>query len=120
MDVMGFFAGTTPFAKIANETAANNLLIISEFLDPEHVLGRCALPNTVFTYYHPDGITLDEFSAQMATAAHVRTKQGHFFQSVALCNHGPDPDGFWSVCSDNPVCLRSVDTAWPRLMPMFQ
>lgn len=120
MDVMGFFTGTSPFAKIANETDAKNLLIISEFLDPEHILGKCVLPNTVFAYYHPDGIALDEFSAQLESAVHVRTKKGLYFESVALANHGPDEDGIWSVCSDHPVSLHSLDSAWPRLMPLFQ
>jgi len=120
MNVMGFFAGTTPFAKISNDVVAKHLLIISEFLDPEHILGRCALPTTVCAYYHPDGITLDEFSAQIESAAYVRTKQGRFFESVALANHGPDENGIWSVCSDHPVSLKSLDTAWPRLMPMFR
>jgi len=120
MDVMGFFAGTTPFGTIANEASADHLLIISEFLDPEHILGRCALPTTACAYYHPDGITLSEFSAQISSAAHVRTKQGKFFKSVALANHGPNEEGFWNVCSDQAVNLKSVDSAWPRLMPVFQ
>lgn len=120
MDVMGFFAGATPFAAIANGGAADNLILISEYLDPEHILGRCVLPNTLFAYYHPDGMTLDEFTAQIHSAAHLRTKQGLYFKSVALANHGPDEEGFWSVCSDHPVCLHSLDEAWPRLMPIFQ
>lgn len=122
MDVLGFFAGTTPFAKIADifEPAAKNLLIVSEYLDPDHVLGNCVLPSTLVTYYHPDGLTLEEFGAQIKSAAHVRTRHGRFFESVALANHGPDEEGLWSVCSDHPVSLRSLDTAWPKLMPMFQ
>lgn len=119
MDVMGFFAGTTPFARIANEVAATHLLIISEYLDPEHILGNCALPTTACAYYHPDGITLDEFSAQLESAAHIRTQKGVLFESVALANHGPDEDGRWNVCADFPVSLRSLDSAWPRLMPLF-
>lgn len=120
MEVMGFFAGTTPFAKIASETAAEKLLIVSEFLDPDHILGRCALPDTVVAYYHPDGLTLDEFTAQLECAAHVRTKQRTFFKSVALANHGPTENGLWNVCSDSLVSLRSLDKAWPKLMPMFR
>lgn len=120
MDVLGFFAGTSPFGQIADAVGPKNLLIISEYLDPEHILGSCALPSTLCTYYHPDGLTLDEFSAQIKAAAHVRTKNGQFFESIALANHGPDEGGLWSVCSDHPVSLRSLDSAWPRLMPMFQ
>jgi len=120
MEVMGFFAGTSPFENIVNDMVAENLLIISEFLDPEHILAKCALPTTVCAYFHPDGITLDEFSAQMESAAYVRKRQGKSFQCVALANHGPDDDGFWNVCSDYPVSLKSLDSAWPRLMPMFR
>jgi len=122
MDVMGFFAGTSPFAKIADVVApsAKNLLIVSEYLDPEHILGNCVLPSTLCTYFHPDGLTLEEFSAQMKTAAHVRTKHGQFFESVALANHGPDENDDWHVCSDHPLSLSSLDTAWPKVMPMFQ
>jgi len=120
MEVMGFFAGTSPFENIVNDTVAENLLIISEFLDPDHILGKCALPTTLCAYFHPDGITLDEFSAQMESAAYVRKRQGKSFQCVALANHGPDDNGLWNVCSDHPVSLQSLDTAWPRLMPMFR
>jgi len=122
MDVLGFFSGTSPFAKIADvvEPMAKNLLIVSEFLDPEHHLENCVLPSTVCAYYHPDGLTMDEFSEQIKAAAHVRTRHGNFFESVALANHGPDKDGLWSVCSDHPVSLRSLDAAWPKVLPMFQ
>jgi hypothetical protein len=125
MNVMGFFAGTSPFGSISDvldpsSKTIKNLLIVSEYLDPEHILGKCALPSTLCTYYHPDGITLHEFSDQIKAAAHVRTSHGCFFESVALANHGPDENGLWSVCSDYPVSLTTLDKAWPKLMPMFQ
>jgi len=123
MGNLGFFAGTHPFSKIADvdvlDPAAKNLLLVSEFLDPDHVLEKCVLPSTICAYYHPDGITMDEFSQQIKAAAHVRTRHGGFFESVALANHGPNEDDLWSVCSDHPINLRSLDAACPKVMPMF-
>merc|ERR1712070_1209004 len=93
---------------------------MGEYLDPDHILGNCVLPSTTCAYFHPDGMTLDEFSSQLESAARMRIKQGKFFESVALANHGPDEAGMWNVCSDFPISLQSLDKAWPRLKPMFQ
>jgi len=125
MQYHGFFDGVAPLAQIADLRPlsdggpAERLLLVSEFLDPEFTLRSCTLPSVRCVYYHPDGLTIDEFIAQLESAANIRRRKGYPFKSLALANHGPDDEGRWYVCSDFPVNLVSTEHAWRRLMPMF-
>lgn len=120
MELHGYFSGTAPLATIAEDCQASRLLIISEFLDPEHTLQGCVLPDVKCVHYDPMGLTLEEFSAQLESAAYIRGKKCSTFSSVALANHGPTEDGFWYVCADQPVHLSSTHESWSKLMPMFR
>eukprot|EP00928_Gymnodinium_smaydae_P056552 TRINITY_DN39921_c0_g1_i1.p1 TRINITY_DN39921_c0_g1~~TRINITY_DN39921_c0_g1_i1.p1 ORF type:complete len:467 (+),score=51.38 TRINITY_DN39921_c0_g1_i1:71-1402(+) len=124
MQLHGFFSGTGPLAKIADAILEerqlhDRLILVSELLDPEHILQACVLPSVFCVYYHPDSLTMDEFSAQLETAAYIRSKRTQPYKSVALANHGPSEDGYWYVCADHSVEMKSTDTAWSQLMSMF-
>jgi len=126
MEYHGFFSGTAPLSQIATARSADeggpaqHLLLVSDYLDPKRVLKTCVLSSVRCVYYHPDGITTDEFSAQLESAAYIRANKQLLFRSVGLANHGPDEDGFWHICADYPVHLTSKEEAWPGLMPLFR
>lgn len=72
------------------------LLIVSNYLDPQSTLHAAVKANVDVARYSPSGVTAVELAQRIAAAQRLRAKAGlPPYRSVAIANHGTDPEGTW-------------------------
>lgn len=119
MNERGFSKGQTPFEIVGNGTG-DRLMLVSEYLDEEGTLQQSLKKGVDLALYHPNGITCEEFAAQLKVAGARRKALGlEPYKSVALSNHGPDESGKWAAFAGPPRDLTCLAEC-AELLPIFK
>lgn len=119
MRARGFLEGQAPFDVVATGTG-DRLMVVSEYLDEEGTLRDALRPDVDLAVYHPNGITCEEFAAQLRAAAARRRAAGlPPYRSVALSNHGPDAEGSWAAFA-GPLRSLASEAGSVEMLPAFE